>query len=190
MRPFAPVFVALSFAACTGGHPQSQASSQSAEPPGSQSQTAPPAAPSEEVPDAPSAAPVASAEPALSASAEPAPKPALVTVKNIGLHIGGGPNDGPTKAPIKRSVEPHFDAIGACFDQADDKTKAGDISIDLRIEKEGGKAKVQKYKSAIKGAAFETCVRDVFGAIDFEKPKGGSTIASYSVRLTLEEAPR
>ena len=34
-----------------------------------------------------------------------------VKVANIGMHVGGGPNDAPTKLPIKQSVEPAFDEL-------------------------------------------------------------------------------
>lgn len=129
-----------------------------------------------------SAEPVASASasPSASAAAQPVPD---VEVKNIGMHIGGGPNDTVTKAPIKRSVEPHFDAFKICFGKADEQ-KQGDVSVDLKIQAAGGKAALTKYKSAIKGEAFESCVKDTFAQIDFEKPKGGATVVSYSLRFT------
>ena len=52
-----------------------------------------------------------------------APLPA-VKVSNIGMHIGGGPNDDVTKDPIRRSVQPHFDAFRRCFAQVEDAGKA------------------------------------------------------------------
>jgi hypothetical protein len=107
-----------------------------------------------------------------------------VEVKNIGMHIGGGPNDAVTKAPINRSVNPHMDAFRACFAKASDPTKGGDVSVDLKIERAGGKAEVQRYKSAISGEGFEACVRATFDAIDFEKPKTGTTVVSYSLRFS------
>ncbi len=125
--------------------------------------------------DAASAAPTASAAPAA---------PPNVEVKNIGMHIGGGPNDNDTKAPIKRSVDPHMDKFAVCFGKADVQDKAGDVSVDLRIDKAGGKAELKKYKSGIDGKAFEDCVRETFAAIDFEKPKTGTTVVSYSLRFT------
>lgn len=106
-----------------------------------------------------------------------------VEVKNIGMHIGGGPNDTVTKGPIKRSVEPHFNAFKICFAKADEQ-KQGDVSVDLKIEAAGGKAALTKYKSAIKGATFESCVKETFALIEFEKPKGGATVVSYSLRFT------
>jgi pyruvate/2-oxoglutarate dehydrogenase complex dihydrolipoamide acyltransferase (E2) component len=125
----------------------------------------------------PSAAPAASATPAAEA-----PLPA-VKVSNIGMHIGGGPNDDVTKDPIRRSVQPHFDAFRRCFAQVEEK-KTGDYGVDLRIQREGGKAQVSHPRTALKGKDFKECVVKVFEGIDFLKPRGGTTTVSYSLRFT------
>lgn len=148
------------------------------------SEVDPPVPSASSVPATTVVVPVASAAPsaAVAASAEvPAPS---VEVKNIGMHIGGGPNDNETKAPIKRSVEPHFPALAACFAEVVDPAKSGDVSIDLYIDKAGGKAEIRKFRSALEGAGFEPCVRKAFEAIDFERPKTGTTVVSYSLRFT------
>ena len=89
-----------------------------------------------------------------------------------------------TKGPIKRSVEPHFDAFKRCFAKVEDPKKGGDVSVDLLVDKAGGKADLKKYKSAVKGDAFETCIRQVYEGITFEKPADGTTMVSYSLRFT------
>lgn len=134
-------------------------------------------------PAAASAAPAASAaaDPVAPDDAAPLPK---VKVANIGMHIGGGPHDDFTKEPIKRSVAPHFDEFRRCFALAEDPTKGGDFGIDLRIEKDGGKAEVRKPRTALKGQAFTKCVVGVFEQIDFLKPRRGPTVVSYSLRFT------
>jgi len=139
-------------------------------------------------PAAMSAAPTASAELSVSAPVSASASAAVtplpdVEVKNIGMHIGGGPNDAETKAPIKQSVEPHFDAIKACYAKADEQ-KQGDVSLDLKIDRSGGKAQLNKYKSAIPGKEFERCISELFTGIDFKKPKTGTTVVSYSLRFT------
>ena len=126
-----------------------------------------------------SSAPVAAA----SASAVPEPLP-NVEVKNIGMHIGGGPNDKRTKAPIAQSVKPHFDELRACWRHAQDQSKGGTFGVDLLIPRAGGKATPSHPRSAIKGEAFEKCVLDVFRGIDFKKPRTGKTMVSYSLRYT------
>ncbi|XXX71690.1 hypothetical protein WMF30_29000 [Sorangium sp. So ce134] len=125
----------------------------------------------------------AAAEPAAPAAADAGPLP-KVKVANIGMHIGGGPHDDFTKEPIKRSVAPHFDDFRRCFALAEDPAKGGDFGIDLRIEKDGGKAEVRKPRTALKGEAFTKCVVGVFERIDFLKPRRGPTVVSYSLRFT------
>ncbi|MFT3772783.1 MAG: AgmX/PglI C-terminal domain-containing protein [Minicystis sp.] len=149
-----------------------------APPPAASSAPAPPAsaAASAEPAPAPTAAPAATAEAS-------APLPA-VKVANIGMHIGGGPNDDVTKEPIRRSVQPHFDAFKKCFALVEDPKKAGDFGVDLRIDKAGGKAQVTHPRTALKGKEFKECVVKVFEEIDFLKPKGGTTTVSYSLRFT------
>lgn len=98
------------------------------------------------------------------------------------MHIGGGKNDASEKDPIRKSVEPHFDEFKRCYAKLEEK-KGGDVSVDLRVDKAGGKAKLTKLKTALKGKDFEDCVRTTFEAIDFRKPKDGTTNVSYSLRF-------
>jgi len=142
-----------------------------------------PAAASVNAPASAAAPEPTSAPEAASAAAPEAPLP-NVKVTNIGMHIGGGPNDAPTKAPIRKSVEPHFDEFRRCFALVEDPQKGGDVSIDLRIEKDGGKATVKRPKTSLKGADFKDCIVRTFEGIDFLKPKGGATVVSYSLRFT------
>lgn len=135
---------------------------------------------------APSGSAAASAEPSASAAATAAPEAPVPEVKvaNIGMHIGGGPNDAPTKAPIRQSVEPHFDDLKRCWAKVDDPKKGGDFGLDLLIDRAGGKAKVSHPRTSLKGQGFKECMVEAFEAIDFKKPRGGTTTVSYSVRFT------
>lgn len=164
---------------------------------GPNGESGPPAASAAPLPQATSVSapippPIASAapppEPSAAPSATPsaAPEPPLPAVKvtNIGMHIGGGPNDDINKAPIRKSVEPHFDAFRRCFAKVDDLKKGGDFGVDLKIDKAGGKAQVSHPRTALKGKDFEECVVHTFEAIDFLKPKKGTTVVSYSLRFT------
>jgi pyruvate/2-oxoglutarate dehydrogenase complex dihydrolipoamide acyltransferase (E2) component len=146
-----------------------------------------PAAPSSA--PVPSAEPAASAAPSASAAAAPSAAPEVplpnVKVANIGMHIGGGPNDAPTKEPIHRSVIPHYDEFRRCYALAEDPKKGGTFGIDLLIDKAGGKPKsVTKPRSPIKGHGFSECMVHAYEQIDFQKPKGGNTKVSYSIRFT------
>lgn len=133
---------------------------------------------------APSATAASTADPAPSATAAALAPIPEVKVANIGVHVGGGPNDAPTKAPIQQSVSPHFDDLKRCWNLVEDKKKPGDFGIDLLIDKAGGKAKVSHPRTTMKGAGHKECLVAVFEAIDFKKPRKGDTMVSYSIRFT------
>ena len=102
------------------------------------------------------------------------------------MHIGGGPNDAATKAPIAQSVSPHFGELGACWAKVDDPARGGSFGVDLLVPAEGGRATVSHPRTALGGDAFRDCVVAVLAGVDFERPRGGRTTVSYS----LEFAPR
>jgi pyruvate/2-oxoglutarate dehydrogenase complex dihydrolipoamide acyltransferase (E2) component len=150
-----------------------------------------PAAPSAALPAAEPVA-VASAAPTAPATAAPSAAPVApeaplpnVKVANIGMHIGGGPNDAVTKEPIHKSVIPHYDEFRRCYGLLEDQKKGGTFGIDLLIDKAGGKPKsVTKPRSPMKGHEFSECMVKAFEQIDFQKPKTGTTKVSYSLRFT------
>jgi hypothetical protein len=107
-----------------------------------------------------------------------------VKVENIGMHIGGGPNDAISKAPIGDSVVPHMDELRACWAQVGDPARGGDFGIDLLIPAAGGRADVSHPRTSLRPDAFRDCVVAVFTAIDFQKPRTGRTTVSYSLRFT------
>ena len=129
--------------------------------------------------DAPDAASPANAPDASADASLPA-----VNVANIGMHIGGGPNDAATKEPIAKSVEPHFDELRLCFAHVTNPKSSGDFGIDLKVPANGGKAQVTAPRTVLKGDGFTPCVVAVFEGIEFLKPRFGVTVVSYSVRFT------
>jgi hypothetical protein len=141
-------------------------------------------APTPPPPPAPVPTPSVAVEPPPTASTPPAAPLPHVKVENIGMHIGGGPNDAPNKAPIAESVAPHLDEVRACWAKVDDAAKGGDFGVDLLIPAEGGRAKVSNPRTAIHPAAFKDCVVAVFEQIDFKKTLKGLTMVSYSLRFT------
>jgi hypothetical protein len=115
-------------------------------------------------------------------TATPASAPSVV-VTNIGMHIGGGPNDAHTKEPIARSVAPHFDALRACWATVDDPHRGGDLGVDLLIPAAGGFAAVSHPRTGIHPDAFRDCVVKVLEQVEFVAPRGGRTTVSYSLRF-------
>ena len=107
----------------------------------------PPVEASAAVPPAEASAAAASTGAPSGSAAPEAPMPA-VKVANIGMHIGGGPNDDVTKDPIRRSVQPHFDEFRRCFGQIEE-AKKGDFGVDLKIGAAGGKAEVSHPRTSL-----------------------------------------
>jgi biopolymer transport protein ExbD len=140
-------------------------------------------------PPPPSAQPSATAPPAGSsapaaAAAPPAPSLPEVSVRNIGLHIGGGPNDDASKEPFRKAIEPHFDDFLKCYRQAEKPEKGGVFGVDLYVGRHGGKPEVRQPRTAMKGKAFRDCMVQAFANIDFLRPKK-PTVFSYSLRFKL-----
>jgi len=106
-----------------------------------------------------------------------------VKVATIGMHVGGGPYDEVTKEPIRRSVEPRFADLARCWTHAS-KPQASDVGVDLVIEATGGHARVSNPRTSMTGAGFVPCVVAFFESVDFQKPKNGKTVVSYSVRFS------
>jgi len=110
-------------------------------------------------------------------------------VENIGLHIGGGPNDAETKAPFLSAVAERFPSFMDCYRKNEDPAQGGRFGVDLHIARGGGHPRLEQPRTSLRGPEFRACLGSVFESVDFQKPKHGPTTLSYSLRFTLVEAP-
>jgi hypothetical protein len=110
-------------------------------------------------------------------------------VENIGLHIGGGPNDPDTKAPFLSAIAERFPSFMDCYRKSEDPQAGGRFGVDLHIARSGGRARLEQPRTVLRGAEFRACLTSVFEAVEFQKPKKGPTTISYSLRFQLIEAP-
>jgi len=145
-----------------------------------------------EAPAAAAGAPSSSAEGSpLEAAAAPVPsaQPAAslpeVVVESVGMHVGGGKNDEGEKAPFKAAIEPRFPDFRRCYQQVEQPGKGGTFGVDLFIDRDGGKAEVRQPRTGMAGEKFRSCVVGVFSSIDFERPRAGPTVVSYSLRFSV-----
>lgn len=136
-------------------------------------------------------APAAGPIPSASSSAEtrpdagpPAPSLPEVSVHNVGLHIGGGPNDDASKRPFREAIEPHFDDFLKCYRQVERPEKGGTFGVDLYVGRHGGKPEVRQPRTIMKGKAFRDCMLQVFSSIEFHRPEK-PTVISYSLRFEI-----
>jgi hypothetical protein len=118
---------------------------------------------------------------------EPTPDKALpeLRVEALGMHVGGGKNDADEKAPFQRALERQFPALLDCYRLADDPWAGGSFGIDLKIPRAGGAPLLEQPRTKIRGPGFQECMLAALGRTQFEKPKAGPTVISYSVRFTL-----
>ena len=110
-------------------------------------------------------------------------------VENIGLHVGGGPNDADTKAPFIRAISERLPEFMDCYRKNEDPAKGGRFGIDLHIPRVGGHPRVEQPRTAMHGPEFRACVSSVFESVAFQKPTHGATTISYSLHFTLGHAP-
>ena len=110
-------------------------------------------------------------------------------VENIGLHVGGGPNDAETKAPFLSAVAERFPSFMDCYRKNEDPRMGGRFGIDLHIARTGGHPRLEQPRTSLRGADFRACLTSAFETVDFQKPKKGPTTLSYSLRFQLVEAP-
>ncbi len=113
-----------------------------------------------------------------------------ITVTNVGLHIGGGPNDDATKAPFERAVRPHFEQFLRCYRYVNKPEAGGTFGVDLFIPREGGNPDVRQPRTGMGPEAFRDCVIEAFKQIEFERPKLGPTVISYSIRFDVHDETR
>jgi len=110
-------------------------------------------------------------------------------VENIGLHIGGGPNDAETKAPFLSAVAERFPSFMDCYRKNEDPAPGGRFGVDLHVARAGGHPRIEQPRTSLRGPDFRACLGGVFESVNFQKPKHGPTTLSYSLRFTLVEAP-
>ncbi|HLV20647.1 MAG TPA: hypothetical protein VKZ49_07190 [Polyangiaceae bacterium] len=131
-------------------------------------------------------APPTAADPSAPAEGEVTGSLPEVTVANVGLHVGGGPNDEATKAPFQRAVAQQFEAFLLCYRMVEHPTKGGQLGVDLFISAAGGTPEVREMRTGMSGPQFRACVADAFRQVRFEPPAKGPTVISYSLEFSLK----
>jgi hypothetical protein len=123
---------------------------------------------------------------------EPTPDKALpeLRVEALGMHIGGGTNTPQEKAPFHRALEQIFPAFLECYRSVEEPWSGGSFGVDLKVARSGGAPTVEQPRTRIRGGAFRECMLAAFNQVQFEKPKAGPTVLSYSVVFTLGKAKR
>jgi hypothetical protein len=189
-RPFCSSFVALFFLVGCAGEPAPKTAANESAPalnepngPSNGSNSAATPTPS-----------TAAGTPLAPASNEPSPAPApgtptlpAVTVRNVGLHVGGGPNDAAGKAPFLTAIEQQFPEFLRCYRLVSEPGTGGTFGIDLHIERTGHHPRTEQPRTALGGDPFRECMIKAFEAVDFPRLQKPAVI-SYSVRFTVGQS--
>lgn len=110
-----------------------------------------------------------------------------VTVRNVGLHIGGGSNDAASKEPFQRAIAARFEVFLTCYRQVAEPEKGGVFGVDLFIKREGGEPEVRQPRTSMQGEAFRECIVDAFESVVFDRPARGPTVISYSLKFEVRD---
>jgi hypothetical protein len=108
-----------------------------------------------------------------------------VNVRNVGLHVGGGPNDAASKQPFLRAIERQFPEFLRCYQLVGEPGKEGTFGVDLHVPTAGGTARVEQPRTGLTGDEFRACMVSAFEKVVFE-PTKKPVVISYSVRFHLE----
>lgn len=132
-------------------------------------------------------APSASAPPAshpLEDGRRPEPKKALpsLTMRHVGMHVGGGKNTSEEKKPLLAAIEKRSNSILQCYRFVSSPGTSGTFGVDLRIPATGGSPEVKKTRHKLGDFEFESCMHRAFETVRFPAlPR--PTVVSYSLRF-------
>ncbi len=117
---------------------------------------------------------------------QPGPSLPEVTLRLLGMHIGGGPNDEPSKRPFVGAVTSGFSAMRSCYRLVDEPERGGSFGVDLRIPRDGGAPSIDQIRTRLGPEAFLGCMREALLGLSFAPPPRGPTVVSVSVAFALE----
>lgn len=113
------------------------------------------------------------------------PLPEL-TVKSFGLHLGGGAKDEETRSAYLRQLEYGFPEYLECYRELETPGKEGTFGVDLRVEAQGGRARVEQTRTKLSGDEFKACMVRSLEALRFKAPpRGRAVMVSYSVKFAF-----
>jgi hypothetical protein len=113
------------------------------------------------------------------------PLPEL-SVKSFGLHIGGSAQDAAARDEFLRALEAASWRYLDCYRLVEQPGSVGTFGADLTVGAGGGKGKVKKPRTKLRGEAFQTCMLNAFESVAFPRtPSGRAAVVSYSVKFNL-----
>jgi hypothetical protein len=108
-----------------------------------------------------------------------------LTLRHIGMHIGGESNSSESKKPWLTALEREEVGFLRCYRSVKEPMTGGTFGVDLYVGLEGGAPVVKKTRHKLGGDDFDFCMRDVFSVVRFPRPVR-ATMLSYSLRFEIK----
>jgi len=107
-------------------------------------------------------------------------------VKSFGLHVGGSGADAAARNDFLRVLEAAAPSYLDCYRSIDEPGSVGTFGADLTIGGAGGKPRVGKPRTKLRGDAFQACMARAFESVAFARtPSGRAVVVSYSVKFSF-----
>lgn len=109
-----------------------------------------------------------------------------VRVRQVGMHIGGGPNDAESKQPFSKAIEARNQQYLVCYRLVKNPLQGGTFGVDLFVGTAGGMPDVRATRQRLGGSDFESCMVDAVGGVRFARQPKPTTL-SYSMRFDVRD---
>ncbi len=109
-------------------------------------------------------------------------------MKSFGLHVGGSARDAAAREDFLRALEKAKWRYLDCYREIDQPGSVGTFGADLTVGGEGGKPRVGKPRTKLRGAEFQRCMVHALESVSFGRPPSGrSVVVSYSVKFSFSD---
>lgn len=109
-----------------------------------------------------------------------------ISVRHIGMHVGGGTNTAEEKKPLLTALERKNTELLGCYKFVSRPLAGGTFGADLYVKSAGGRPEVRATRQKLGDEGFDGCMRQVLGSVEFprlERP----TVVSYSLRFDVRD---
>lgn len=119
---------------------------------------------------------------------ERAPDPAhalpRLSLKHVGLHVGGGTGSSEERAQLLEALERRQTGLLQCYRLVDRPLAGGTFGADLYVGAKGGHPEIRGFRHKLGGEGFESCMAGAFASVAFG-PQARPIVVSYSLRFEL-----
>lgn len=119
---------------------------------------------------------------------ERAPDPAhalpRLSLKHVGLHVGGGTGSTDERAKLLDALEQREVRLLECYRLVDRPGVGGTFGADLYVAASGGHPEIRALRHKLGGQGFEGCMTGALASVAFG-PQPRAIVVSYSLRFEI-----